>query len=164
MFLPLKVEVSSVGEDVLLAVGSWRRAMHFETAILLASWLDTCARDAKVWAGKDKLLRLRGVGTLHDASNPKWLDVGQPFDPNRVYHVNRDLLKKAQIEVSQEGAAVVLKAGPAHATMPYEAALQISQWIRVRAKESQLRAGDDSHWSRVTKEHEKQEGPKVTRG
>lgn len=164
MYAPLLVEVRSVGEDVVLAIGTWNRRLYFETAILLAAWLDECARDAKAWTGNKHRL-LRGHGTLHDASNPRWINVGQPFDPSRVFPVNRDLLKKEQIEVRQEGGTVVLTAGTAEASIPYEAALRISQWIRVRARESKTRAGDTTrHWSDITKEHEEQYGPGVTRG
>jgi hypothetical protein len=164
MFTPLLVEVKSVGEDVVLAIGTWNRTLHFETAVLLAAWLDECAREAKAWTG-NKNRMLRGIGTLHDASDHKWLDAGQPFDPNRVYPVNRDLLKKQDIAVRQEGGTVVLTAGTAAATLPHAAATQISQWIRLRAKESQMRAGDTGrHWSEITKAHEAQVGPGVTRG
>lgn len=155
MFAPLKVEVQSVGEDVVLAIGSWNRTMHFETAVMLASWMDECAREAKKWSGNVSFA-LRGVGTLHDASNPHWLNEGQPFDPRRVFPVNRDLLKKHSISVRQEMAMVVLVAGAVEAKMPYQAALTISQWVRVRAKESQLRAGDATrHWSVIAKEHQR---------
>jgi len=164
MFLPLAVHAESVGEDVRLFIGTWQCRLFFETAILLASWLDECARDAKEWANTSTRF-LKGVGTLHDASNPHWMNVGQPNDPRHVFRVNRDLLKKHEIEVRQEGATVVLDAKGAAATMPYAAALEIAQFIRVRAKESQQRAGDKTrHWSKVTKEHEKQVGPGITRG
>lgn len=163
-YLPLLVEVKSIGEDVVVAIGSWNRRLHFETAVLLAAWLDECAREAKLWAGNTKRL-LRGIGTLHDASDKNWLNVGQPFTPNGVPRVDRSLLKKHDIEVKQEGGTVVLTAGTALMTLPYQAALQISQWIRVRAKESQTRAGDVTrHWSEITKAHEAQHGPGVTRG
>lgn len=163
MFLPLVVEVKSIGEDVVLAIGSWKRRLYFETAILLADWMDTCGREAKEWAGNSKRL-LRGIGTLHDASNPNWINAGQPFTPNGVPRVVRDVLKKHEIEVKSDGGTVVITAGSAMATMPYEAALQISQWIRLKAKESKTRAGDTTrHWSKVVAEHEAANGP-VTRG
>lgn len=164
MYHPLLVEVKSVGEDVVIAIGSWHRRMFFETAILLASWLDECARQAKAWTGNTER-RLYGVGTLHDASRKDWLNVGQPFDPNRVFPVNRDLLKKQQIAVASDGAMVVLTAGATTASIPHAAALQISQWIRARAKESQMRAGDvKRHWSKVKQAHEQEHGVGVTRG
>jgi hypothetical protein len=164
MFVPLRVDVKSLGEDVVLAIGGWQRRIHFEAAILLAAWLDECARQAKDWA-QDKHRLLKGIGTLHDASNPRWIMAGQPADPRHVPTVNRDTLRLAQIAVRQVEGLVVLKAGDAEAAMPYKAALQISQWIRLRAKESQTRAGDTArHWSNITKAHQAQHGPGVTRG
>lgn len=163
VFQPLFVEVKSVGEDVTLAIGSWNRTLHFETAILFASWMDECARSAKRWTGNTQH-RLRAYGTLHDASNPRWLNEGQPFDPLRVYPVNRDLLKKEQIEVKQEQGLVVITASTTRIAIPYDAAIQVSQWVRARAKESQMRAGDNRHWSKIKQEHDDKAGPGVTRG
>lgn len=159
MYQPLLVEVKSVGEDVTLAIGSWVKRLHFETAVLLASWMDECAREAKEWAQVKR--RLRGVGTLHDASDQKWLDRGQPLTP--AGRLDRTLLKKEDIEVKSEGATVVLIAGTTQAAMPHEAAIRISQWIRLKAKESQMRAGDTTrHWSEIKRAHELQHGPGVT--
>ncbi len=164
MYRPLLVEVKSIGETVVLTMGSWHRTLHFETAILLASWMDECGRNAKAWAEDTKRL-LKGIGTLHDASDHKWITAGQPFTPGKVFPVNRDVLKKHDIAVRQEGGTVVLTAGPTMAAMPYQAALQISQFIRLKAKESQTRAGDVTrHWSKITQEHTVQHGPGVTRG
>jgi hypothetical protein len=164
IYAPFLVEVKSIGEDVVIAVGTWNRRLHFETAVMLASWLDECARDAKLWAGQTRQL-LRAVGTLHDASDHKWLDRGQPFTPNGVPRVTRDLLKQKDIAVRQEGGTVVLTAGTSMMAIPYAAALQISQWIRLKAKESQMRAGDATrHWSKIVLAHEHQHGPGVTRG
>lgn len=164
MYAPLTVEVKSLGEDVQLVIGSWRRRMHFETAVLLAAWLDECARDAKAWIGNSQRM-LRGVGTLHDASNPNWINAGQPNTAGWRYPVNHDRLKKAQIAVRQDCGIVVLTAGTAQASIPFDAALQISQWIRVRAKESQARAGDVTrHWSKIKQAHEVANGPGVTQG
>jgi len=58
------------------------------------------------------------------------------------------LLSKQRIAVRSEGDLVVLNVGNAELKMPYETALQLSQWLRVRAKEAKRRAGDVSrHWS-----------------
>lgn len=163
MYAPQLVRVESVGERVLLAIGNWQRSLHFETAVLLAAWMNECARDAKHWAGNRKR-GLRAVGTLHDASDAKWLDAGQPFDPNRLFPVNRDVLKAEQISVRQAGGTVVLKFIQDEAAMPYAAALQISQWIRLKAKESQQRAGDKRHWGKIVEAHQEIHGPGVTHG
>ena len=58
------------------------------------------------------------------------------------------LLKRERIEVRSEGELVVLSLGNVELKLPYETALLLSQWIRVRAKEAKRRAGDVSrHWS-----------------
>jgi hypothetical protein len=59
-----------------------------------------------------------------------------------------DLLQKQRIEVRAEGELVVLKIGSAEMRMPYETAIQLSTWLRVRGKEAKRVAGDDSRrWS-----------------
>jgi hypothetical protein len=164
MYLPLKVEVKSLGEDVVLSIGSYSRRMHFEAAILLAHWMSRCARAAKSWTGHTHR-RLYAVGTLHDASAKDWLNAGQPNDPRHVARVNRDLLRRENILVRQNMAMVVLELDSASAEMTHQAAQTISQWIRLKAKESQMRAGDlTRHWSKVTQAHEAQHGPEQMRG
>jgi hypothetical protein len=60
------------------------------------------------------------------------------------------LLSQQRIAVSTEGTLVVLTVGNAELKMPYETALQLSQWLRVRAKEAKRLNGDTSrHWSVV---------------
>jgi hypothetical protein len=59
-----------------------------------------------------------------------------------------DLLQKQRIEVKAEGTLVVLKIGNAEMRMPYDTAIQLSTWLRVRGKEAKRQAGDMSrHWS-----------------
>ena len=60
------------------------------------------------------------------------------------------LLSKQRIAVSIEGDLVVLTVGNTDLKMPYETALQLSQWLRVRGKEAKRKAGDMSrHWSAI---------------
>ena len=60
------------------------------------------------------------------------------------------LLARRRIAVGSEGELVVISIGNSELKMHYEDALQLSQWIRVRAKEAKRRAGDQSrHWSLV---------------
>jgi hypothetical protein len=78
--------------------------------------------------------------------------------------VNRSLLKRERIAVASEGDLVKMTLGNVEVCLPYETALLLSQWLRVRAKESKRRAGDVSrHWSAVGTLHDAQRGP-VTRG
>jgi hypothetical protein len=59
-------------------------------------------------------------------------------------------MTQQRIEVSAEGELVVLRVGNTTMHMPYDLALQLSQWLRVRGKEAKRNAGDLSrHWSAV---------------
>lgn len=65
-------------------------------------------------------------------------------------NVNSALLSRQQISVSTEGELVTLTVCNATLKMPYETALQLSQWLRVRGKEAKRQAGDMSrHWSAI---------------
>ena len=58
------------------------------------------------------------------------------------------LLSRQRISVAAVGETVVLQVGNAELKMPYETALQLSTWLRVRGKEAKRTAGDVSrHWS-----------------
>ena len=60
------------------------------------------------------------------------------------------LLSRQRIAVDIEGEMVLLTIGNADIRMPYETAIQLSQWLRVRGKEAKRRAGDMSrHWSAI---------------
>lgn len=76
-----------------------------------------------------------------------------------------DLLKKELIAVSSENDLVVINLGNVTVKLPYETALLLSQWIRVRAKEAKRFVGDTSrHWSLVGTLHDANVGSDVTRG
>lgn len=146
----LAVQVASVGEDVLLAVGSSSWRMHFETALLLSWRMRRAGKESKRFAGD--VSRVFGVqGALHDAE--KGINAGQPFTPGGVFPVNRNLLRLDRISVKSERATVVVKLSDASMGLPYQAAFVIAQWIRLRAKESKVRAGDTSrHWSAIAQQ------------
>jgi len=75
--------------------------------------------------------------------------------------VSNDLMKRERIAVESEGDLVVIHLGNVTVKVPYETALLLSQWIRVRAKEAKMRAGDNSrHWSVIGTLHD----ANVTRG
>lgn len=60
------------------------------------------------------------------------------------------LVKPAQIAVASVGDKVTLTINNQTLTFGYEEALKLSQWLRVRGKESKRRAGDQSrHWSAI---------------
>lgn len=76
-----------------------------------------------------------------------------------------DLLKQERIAVASENELVVIELGNVTVKLPYETALLLSQWIRVRAKEAKRRAGDMSrHWSSIGIIHDANYGPDHTRG
>jgi len=58
--------------------------------------------------------------------------------------VSKNIMQQARIAIESEGELVVMKFGNTEIKVHYEAAFQISQWIRVRAKEAKRRAGDTS--------------------
>lgn len=54
------------------------------------------------------------------------------------------------MSVEIRGELVRLSIGNADIDMPYETALQLSQWLRVRGKQAKRLAGDQSrHWSAI---------------
>ncbi len=62
--------------------------------------------------------------------------------------ISKNLLKPERMAVETEGELVVMHLGNTTVKLPYEAAFQLSQWLRVRGKEAKRFAGDDSHhWS-----------------
>lgn len=64
--------------------------------------------------------------------------------------VNSPLLSRQRISVDARGELVRLSIGNADIDMPYETAIQLSQWLRVRGKQAKKAAGDMSrHWSAI---------------
>jgi len=64
--------------------------------------------------------------------------------------IDSPLLSRQRMSVATEGELVTLTVGNSTLKMPYEAALQLSQWLRVRGKEAKRNAGDMSrHWSAI---------------
>lgn len=60
----------------------------------------------------------------------------------------RDMLLPHKTSVSTEGELVTLKIGNWEAHMPWDVAIQLSTWLRIRGKEAKRNAGDHStHWS-----------------
>lgn len=67
-----------------------------------------------------------------------------------MQQVNSPLLSRQRIAVEARGEMVRLSIGNADIDMPYETAIQLSQWLRVRGKEAKRNAGDMSrHWSAI---------------
>jgi hypothetical protein len=120
--------------DVDAAVSARHRAYISAglIAVLVPSvWLGWRFVQQEVFvAGAQELVR-----TLE--AEPRNAIVGQSID--RV---------ERRIAVSAEGDTVLLAIGNAEIRMPYETALQLSTWLRVRGKQAKRTAGDTSrHWS-----------------
>lgn len=147
----LDVDVASIGEDVRLAMGNCAWLMGYEAAFSLSSQMRRRANEARAAMGDTS--RIWGVaGTMHDAERGP--DADQPFTPGKVYPVARERLDIDQVGARCDGSMVAVKIGATEAKMPYVAALKISQWIRLRAKESKRRSGDVArHWSQVHAVH-----------
>lgn len=147
----LDLQVASIGEDVSIAMGNCAWLMGYEAALAISAQMRRRANDARCAAGDTS--HVWGVaGTMHDAERGP--DADQPFTPGRVYPVARERLKVNQVGARCDGTLVAVKFGSTEATMPYAAAMRISQWIRLRAKESKRRAGDVArHWSQVPAVH-----------
>lgn len=54
------------------------------------------------------------------------------------------LLAEYRIAVSQDGAMVRLEIGKVTVHLPYDVALQLSQWLRVHGRQAKRFAGDDA--------------------
>jgi len=62
----------------------------------------------------------------------------------------RPVMKRDVVSVVAEGPNVVLHFGNTEVILPYETALQVSNWMRIRGKEAKSFAGDESrHWSTI---------------
>ncbi len=61
-----------------------------------------------------------------------------------------DLMTKQQLAVTVDGENVAIQIGSSTLKIHYEDALQLSQWIRLRAKQAKNACGDRSrHWSAI---------------
>lgn len=146
----MAVQVLSIGEDVTIQIGNCEWRVGFEAALHLSAVMRSAAAVAKRIAG-DTSRTYRVSGTLHDAE--KGPDAGQPHNPFNVPVVSRVVLKREQLDARAEGVLVVVKLGSTEAKMPYGAVFTIAQWVRLRAKESKLRAGDTKrHWSEIVRQ------------
>jgi len=138
---PGVIAVEARGELVLLRIGDFRASLEFSTALELSVALKAEARAAKRSAGDDSH-RYSTMGALHDAAAEK-------ARPSRFAAKLPERLAAKALRVTQEGALVALTINRTTARMPYQAALQLSQWLRVRGKEARNAAGESAHWSQI---------------
>jgi hypothetical protein len=146
---PVQGSVSAAGETVTLALGSSKWNFHYETAFLLAHWMKKSARQARPI---NSFSQTHGLATLHDAE--KGPDFGQPYTPNGLYQVKKDLVPKDRIAVGINGQLVVVRLGNDEFKLPWIGADRMAQWLRLRAKDCKRRAGDlQRHWSQIANQH-----------
>lgn len=138
------VEVSSVGENVVLRVGNVDLTMHYEHALALSAWVRQEASYIKKATGRAKVAR--SLGTLHDASAKA---VPLPLQAGTAIHVRPKLHEYRRSDVSTYGRLVLIKIGLNTISLHFESAFTIAQWLRMRAKESRNRVGDTRHWSEI---------------
>lgn len=142
MLTPQKVQVSDVGEQVVIEFGDFRRTLDFVTALELAALIKREARYAKASAG-DTGWRRTSVAILHDAAAEKARAPRARALPER--------LKAKQLDVRAVGEMVMLRVGFIEIGLPYVMAPQVAQWIRVHAKAARNTAGEKAHWSKLVR-------------
>ena len=148
LLTPVQGSVSAAGETVTLALGSSKWNFHYETAFLLSHWMKKSAKQAKP---KRALSKMFGLATLHDAE--KGPDFGQPYTPNGLFPVRRDLVSADRIAVGINGELVVVQLGNDQFKLPWSGADLMAQWLRLRAKDCKRRAGDmQRHWSEIAQQ------------
>lgn len=138
---PGVIAVETSGELVLLKISDLRASMEFSTALELSAALKSEARAAKRCAGDDSH-RYSTMGALRDAA-------ADSKRRGRFATKLPERLAAKSLRVTQEGVLVALTINRVTAHMPYQAALQLSQWLRVRGKQARNAAGESAHWSRI---------------
>ena len=125
---------------MVLGTSKWN--FHYEVALMLAYQMK---RASKMARPKRALPQLHGLATMHDAE--KGPDFGQPYTPNGLYAVRKDLVPANRITVGINAGLVEVKLGNDQFKLPWHGADLLAQWIRLRAKDCKRRAGDmQRHW------------------
>lgn len=138
------LEVFAKGEIVTLRIGNVDLPMHYEHALDISRWVRIEARDAKSLTGRSRTMR--SLGVMHDA-DAKPLEP-LPYQAGTAIHSNPKLRAWRREDVTTQGRLVLIKIGATTISLHFENALQVAQWIRVRAKEAMRTAGDTGrHWS-----------------
>jgi len=140
---PTACAVTCHGELVGLSFGNVSATLEFQVALQIAAAMRHEARFAKATAGFAQWRTIRSVGVLHDASAKK---------PKRKRFMEKlpGMLHVRDISVCAIGQVVSLRLGRSTIGIPWETALQVSQWIRVRGKEAKRNASEQAHWSTFT--------------
>lgn len=139
------VAISSNGESVIWTIGNVPIPVHYEHAFAISRWIRLEARLIKGLTGRGRTLR--SIGVLEDSEQSQR---PLPRASGVAIHVKQKLQTWKRSDVGSEGRLVRVQIGTHTIEVHYENALKIAQWLRVRAKESKRRAGDnDRHWSEI---------------
>lgn len=148
LFTKQGVEVSSLGENVILRIGNVDLPMRYEHALDVSRWVRIEARHAKSLTARPRTSR--SLGIMHDADAKP--EKPLPLTGGVAIHVKPKLQNWRREDVAAEGRVVAITIGNTTIKLHFENALKVSQWLRVRAKEAMNRAGDMRHWSTVETE------------
>lgn len=132
------VEVSTAGELVVLKIGNLGFSLHFATALKLSLELLESGRTVRRLFGQKTNYRV--AGALTDAAAEK-------VKPSRFAAKPPPELKDVGAEAC--GRLVRLRLGAINADMPFEAALAMSQWLRIRGKEARNSINEKENWHRI---------------
>jgi hypothetical protein len=134
------VQVTQYGELVELAIGPEKWSMPFDVALSLAHALLTEGRVARKAAGyKGTNLRSSGLFTAED--KPK-------FRQNRWQRIAAQLTKH-RMHVQADGSNVDVTLGHSRYGVPFDAALTISQWLRIHGRAARNEAGEKASWVKI---------------
>lgn len=135
------VAVAQHGELVTLQIGASRWSLEFQPALELAAAMRIEAKHAKRAAGDDSF-KNTVFGVLTDAA------AAAPV-VSRFRRGLPERLAARQLAVRQVGSTVEVSFGSDRATFGYRDAVQVAQWLRVRAKQARNAAGERAHWTQL---------------
>ncbi len=146
------VEVSCLGELVILRFGQVRYSIEFPLALKIAVVMKHEARMAKLSSGDESVLRICS-GILHDASAPK---------PKRKRFMDKlpEMLHAQNVDVEARGQLVALSFGSSTREMHHRDASRLAQWIRLHGKLARDNAGEHAHWTKIATPEKYQTGDK----
>jgi hypothetical protein len=137
MYQATFVQIAQAGELVVVQVGNLSWSLEFDKALKLSAQMMAAGRVAKRADGNDTH-RYRMAGSMVDANAVKQSKFAAKPPP---------VEKRAS--AIPNGTIVVVTIGGTSMDIPYEAAFQIAQWLRVHGKEARNAAGETAHWSKI---------------
>jgi hypothetical protein len=141
----MAVSVSTAGELVVLAMGGAGVTMHFADALRVSALLLKHGREARridIGRMRSLLPVVRALGSMSDAAADK-------VAPSRWGRALPERYKGSEIFVRTAGKTVEIRFRTQQADLPWEAALQISQWLRVRGKEARNSINEKAKWAEI---------------